>query len=399
MSTSVEYLELLREHRDAPAEELVYQHQLFWVRHRNSWIGDLEDRSLNAYHLGILPSRVGPSDVAGWHLDPQIGLQRTGLYADSIVFDDLVGQVLGKWPHVPVDQRQALVGPNRGAISTLLALRELVVMGVAKILPSDQFLRAERAYPESSHSLPVELSALDHLSLVESLGTLPDEIRQMLSPDQRDALTGLAGHVLNYKINKALLLKERLDLVPEAEDGFYDIFCATLNWNHRILEDTSNLYLLRKIKPRYLCTSLEVLQDLRERDSVAEVRRFLRGQAHAFFGDDVEARSGQQQIDEFSRALTEQMAAADAELTSLRRKLKTELVFNAGQSGLSVAITIGVDYGANLASWIPQFIGAMPVMKAGTSIINAIKEYIYGRGELRAKPAFLLGSQLGRHDG
>ena len=99
------------------------------------------------------------------------------------------------------------------------------------------------------------------------------------------------------------------------------------------------------------------------------------------------------------RALVEHMAEADAELTSLRKKLRSELVYNVGLTGLSVALTIGIDFGASLASWIPKFVGAMPAMHAGTNILDAIKDYIQSRREVHTKRAFLLGSKMGRVHG
>jgi hypothetical protein len=57
-------------------------------------------------------------------------------------------------------------------------------------------------------------------------------------------------------------------------------------------------------------------------------------------------------------------------------------------------IAFMLDFGANFASWIPAVVGSVPTVQAGKNILDVIKDYIVASAEIKAKPTFVLGSQM-----
>jgi len=385
---STEYLELLRELRRAPLTEVLYQHQLFWLKGRNTLNQDLNSKQFTAYHLGTVPRKIPTPLRDNWFLDPQICLQRVALYADIIVFDDLVGHILAKSPHISKESWGIIYDQVQGAIEVLIGLYDWAKAGIVKILPSDLVL--SKIYED--YRFPI----LNALSATQASGELPDVVMNILSNEQRQALSISAGQALIYKVNKALLLKEQFDFTLSADDTFHDIICEALKWNHKELGDISNIYLLKKIRAKYFCNSTDLVFELRKQDKLAGMRKFFREEINGFFGDDIRSRSNQTNIDEFSRVLLDKVKEADSELDILKRKFGSDVVINLALAGTSMLLALAVDYGGNFASWIPQVAGSIPAVKAGTNIIDALKTYINESSEIKVKPTFILGSQMGK---
>lgn len=319
-------------------------------------------------------------------MEPQICLQRVGLYAEVIVFDDIVGHILAKSSHIPREYWHVVSRQVQEAIGVLTALREWVKVGIVKILPSDAVL--SRMHQDARFPM------LNAVSSVQASGDLPEVIMKILSSEQRKALSTSAGHTLIYKANKAFLLKEQLDFTLSADDTFYDIVCETLKWNRSELGDISNIYLLKKIRTQYLCNSADLVFELRKRGDLSSMRRFFREQIEEFFGDDIRVRSNQASIDGFSRALRDRIEEANAELAVLKRKFGSEVITNLALGGASMLLALTIDFGANFASWIPKLIGSVPAVHAGENILEAIKGYIVESTEIKTKPTFILGSQM-----
>jgi hypothetical protein len=321
-----------------------------------------------------------------WLFGPELHLQRVGLYVNAFVFDDIVGNILAKIPNISKQNYTIVSNQVQNAISNIVKLKKWVMSGIVKILPTDYVLR--RIFNDA------EFKLLENLSLEQSTSDRPEKIKSMLSPDQQETLSISAGQSLLYKVNKVDLLSERLAFCPSADDAFFNIYCEMRNWDHKVLEDMANVHLVKKIRPNYLCNSPDFVLYLREEDKVSSIRNFLREEARKFFGDDIQARSQQASVDEFSRKLKDKIDEANAEFDILKRKLSTKIATDLVIAGGSMAIAMGIDFAAGIASWIPQFVGSLPSIHAGTSILEAIKEYTVNSIEIKRKPAFILGSQM-----
>ena len=383
---STEYLDFLSELQGAPLQSILYQHQVFWLKREKQFDLEFRGGDDHVYHAGTIPAKITQSLADNWFFEPEVHLQRVGLYADFFVFDDIVGNILTKIPNISKDDYVIVANQVQNAINVMLKLKKWGMSGIVKILPTDYVLR--RIFNDD------EFKLLNALSLEQSTSDLPEEIKGKLSPEQQQALSISAGQTLIYKVNKVNLLGEKLEFYPSADDTFFDIYCTMRNWDHKVLEDMANVHLLKKIKPKYLCDSPDLVLYLREKDKVSNVRKFLREEAHQFFGNDIQARSQQASVDEFSRRLRDQIEEANAELDVLKMKLRTKLATDLAIAGGSMAIAVGIDFAAGFASWIPQFVGSLPSIHAGTNILEAIKDYRVNSSEIKNKPAFILGSQM-----
>jgi hypothetical protein len=381
---STEYLEFLSELQGAPLKNVIYQHQAFWMRNaavlRHELTKLKELNGVIAYHAGTVPIK---GDLAS---DPETGLKRVGLYADALVFDDIVGNILAKLPNIPKEYYNIVSDQTQTAIATLSLLKKWTRDGIVKILPSDKVLR--QIYGDQAFQL------LSAVSLEQAAGDLPGIIKNILSPEQRKALSTSAGQALIYKVNKAQFLKEKLDLLPSADDTFFDVYCEVKKWDHTVLEDIANIHVIKKVKQKYLCDSAELVFFLREKDCLAGMRKFFREQIKQFRGDDIRKLRSQESIDEFSRELKDKIEEGNAELEGLKRKLRSEISANLTLAGGMLALAFCIDSAGNFAAWIPQLVGSLPSVHAGQSILEAIKNYVINSAEIKTKPTFILGSQL-----
>lgn len=376
---SFDYIELLSDIRNTPIDNILDQHRMFWHQKIGEFKREFEQPLFNAYHLGIIPSKIELSLIDKWFLDPQINLQRIGLYADVIVFDDILGHILEKIKFASPDGLLLISEQAQNAINTLYSLRRWVKEKIVKILPTEQILK--KIYKKEY------FLRLSRLSENETTGNLPDIIRNMLNAKQKESLSDSAGHKLIYKTNKALLLKELLDFVPSADDTFYDILCTKLNWNHKNYRDSRNLYVLKKVRQKYLCNSTDVVLEIRKQNKLFNLRKFFREQINAYFGEDIKSSSIEKNIDEFSRALSDQIKEADAELNMLKRKLGSDVIFNLAAISATVTILTAIDFGSHFAKLIPAAYGIK-------NIIDSIRSYFSLSYEIRRKPTFILGTKL-----
>jgi hypothetical protein len=383
---SSEYIKLLVDFKKAPIEDVLYHHQLFWINRVDDARKELNQNQFSAYHLGIIPSKINKSLEDNWYLDPQISMQRVGLYADVIVIDDILANILEKVLFVENEQNKIIAYQAEAAITTLIQLKKWIDFGIVRILPGKKYLK--KIYNEEA------ITYLDAISREETFGDLPDQLKNLLSPEQLEKLSYSAGHSLNYKINKALLLKEQFDLVPSADDSFFDILGEKLKWNHKVLADTGNLFVIRKVRTKYLCNSPELVFELRKQNKLSDMRTFFREQLNSYFGEDIKSRSDQASIDEFSRMLIDQIHSAESELKNLKRKFGSDLIINLTMGSATMLFALGIDFATNYVSWIPKIIGAIPAASAGASILNAIRDYMEKRADIRTKPTFILGSQM-----
>ena len=376
---SLDYLELLSDIRDAPIDYVLDQHRTFWHQKIGDYKREFEQPVFNAYHLGTIPSKIELSLINTWFIDPKINLQRVGLYADVIVFDDILGHILEKIQFSSTEELQSISQQAQNAIKMLYSLKGWVKEKIVKILPTERILK--KIYKKEYFEKLIESSE------IESTGNLPDIIRNKLNAKQKEVLSDSAGHKLIYKTNKALLLKELLDFVPSADDTFYDILCTKLNWNYRNLKDSRNLYILKKIRQKYLCKSSDAVLEIRKQDNLFKLRKFFREQINAYFGEDIASSSIQENIDEFSRVLSDQIKEADAELHTLKRKLGSDVIFDLTTISATVTILTAIDFGSRFAKFIPAAYGIK-------NIFDSVKSYFRLSNEIKRKPTFILGTKV-----
>lgn len=482
---SAEYIRFLSELQGAPLSEMLRQHSAFWSLKSNEANNEFDQAGLHAYHLGTIPTESIKNLASEWFFKPEFKLQRIGLYADVIVFDDIVGEILAKSESIPKKYQQMIPEQVRKGITLLQQLSTWAEAGIIKILPCDKVLRkfmdiqrlaipfeektswhdflvkihqllatrydeeelrtlcfylevdydnllgegkankarelikfldrrnlilqlvkiGKRQRPDISWGLP-ELpehrqkiyrdrifASLDRASAEQSSGELPYTIIEKLSTEQREALSIGAGHVLNHKINKALLLKDQFDLVPCPDDTFFEVLGEKLKWDHRVLGDTGNLYILKKIRPKYLCDSPELVFELRKQDQLWRVRKFFRENfARAVVGNGVQSLLSQAVIDELSRDLADSIREADSELDILRRKLSTKASDDLIASG-ELVLSPAIDQGHSFASWIPSLISSLSPAQVNSSILETIKDHIASNTEIQARFTPILGCQ------
>lgn len=386
MNLSSEYLDLLFQHKKhkTPVEEIVQSHREFWRRYNDQIRHDLTYSYRSAYHLAASPP--DPSKTT-WFLEPAVKLQRIALYSEVIIFDDFVGNVIDKIPSLPKDAFTQIEGEIWHAINLLLPLRKWIDNQIVKILPSNSVL--------SVICQPGTFSALEKLSLEEVSGNLSDRLAKYLSRSDFESLSFAAGHIVNYKLDKADILAQEFDFTTSPDDKLYWCLGEKLEWNTADLRDPTCHYLLKQIPTRYLCDSDELAFQIRLDGNLSEIRNFLGKKMMQFFQDDPKVVFQSQRVKEFSKDLAEEIKNTHDELKKLKRKYGSEAIIDLTLGSLSFALGVGVNYAASYASWLPSLAslsGLIPAGAVGASTIKAIKDYVIKKKEIRAKPAFILGS-------
>jgi len=267
-----------------------------------------------------------------------------------------------------------------------------------RIIPNEDILKYY--YKDDSFEF------LHALSIEESRGDLPAIIFQQLTKEQKEILSIEFSQSINYKVNKAIFLKKRFELTASADDAFYDIFCEKLAWNHHILEDERNLYILKKIPLKYLCCADELVLELRKENKISNLRNFFRNRIKDKFQNDLlkldedpasendKSETRQMIINEFSSELKDSFRQSEDELSNIKKKYGSEAIINLAIGSSSIFLSILLNFGLHIPAFIPAIIGGIPAYESCKSIIEAFKNYKAQTKEIKRNPFFLLGSNL-----
>lgn len=396
---SPEYIELLS-HLDkdnAAVGEIVQMHQEFWQSNMDRVRPEVTRSTRSAYHLASSPPNPSQQD---WFLAPQVKLQRVALYSETVVFDDFLGNVIDKIPNLPEEASPQIEMDIRKSLKLLLALRRWVDNNIVKILPSNSLLAAL--------CQPSTFQRLDELTLEELSGDLSDRLAQYLSKSDLDSLSFAAGHIINYRLNKAEVLAQEFDFAMSPDDKLFVCLGEKLNWNYKNISEKSSIsmseltchYVLKSIQTRYLCDSSELAFQIRLDGRLHDVRKFFGERVTALCQSDPRIVFNKQRFNEFEKDLADEIKVAQDEMEQLKRKYGSEAIKDLSSAGLSLLLGVGINYLATYASWLPSLvsiIGLIPAGNLGTSAIKAINEYITEKKKIKAKPAFILGSMMEGH--